>query len=438
MSKSTKRPARGQAGYVVPIDDVPRHASSLPRTRARFAVAIAAMSLVVMLAGTGLFAFTKLSGNINTEDISSMVGNDRPTDDDTADDPYVNGDLNILVMGSDSREGTASYGAVEGARSDTTAIVHVSADRKDVEVVSIPRDSMVAIPSCKTEDGGTTPAATDKFNAAFSKGGPACTMKTVESLTDIRIDNYVVVDFNGFQSMVDGIGGVEVCLAESIHDRKAAIDLSAGRQTLDGKEALGVVRSRHSTADGSDLSRINRQQQFLAAMFHDLTAAKTLSNPTKLYSFLDAATSSVTTDPELGDLNNMRKLGTSMAGLPEDGIKFVTVPNGDSGDGSSVLWKQEEAESLFDAIRGKKRDDSSAETDQAESSPAANGDAAGSSPEAAATAGSVDATPGDEAADKPADPPSDKSTGKSTDSDAVDESSTDTSAKAKDSMICEG
>jgi len=310
-------------------------------------VAISVAVCILLGVGAAAAAYRRLNGNIASEDISSKLG-DRP-----AEEIYADGrPLNLLLIGSDTRAGeNGEFGrGIEGARSDTTILLHVSADRKRAYGVSIPRDSWVAIPSCDLGDGRMSEPRRNRFNEAFSIGGTACTVKTVEQNTDIRIDHFVLVDFTGFTRMVDALGKVEVCLPEPVRDKQAKLDLPAGRQAVDGREALGFVRARKALGDGSDLSRIERQQAFLAAVVQKATSTGLLLNPPRLFSFLDATTKSITTDPELANLNELRKLAQSVKNIGLNNVKFVTVPVVDRGDGATVEWKSGAADALWQAL----------------------------------------------------------------------------------------
>ena len=172
--------------------------------------------------------------------------------------------------------------------------------------MSIPRDTMVPIPECTRDDGTVVPAqAAQMFNEAFSEGGPACTIKTVEKLTKIRIDNYIVVDFSGFKDMVNALGGVKVCLPYAVNDPQSHLDLAAGTHTVKGQQALAYVRTRHGLGDGWDLSRIDRQQAFIGSMVSKVKDKGLLLRPDRLYNFLAAATKSLTTD--FGGLKDMAR-----------------------------------------------------------------------------------------------------------------------------------
>ncbi|MEV0200647.1 LCP family protein [Nonomuraea sp. NPDC050691] len=251
------------------------------------------------------------------------------------------GALNVLVVGTDSRAGSERFRASRGARTDTILLVHLPADRKEITAVSIPRDSMVQIPRC-----GSVPARMDMINSAFDKGGLTCTVKTIETLTDVRIDHMMEVDFNAFKEVVDALGGVQIKVKQPVNDAKSQLRLPVGMRTLNGEQALGYMRLR-SLGDGSDIQRIKRQQALLRAML--AKAKKTLTDPGRLRSFLAAATKSIKTDKGF-DLETMADLAVSMSDsrLP----KFVTVPwKPYPPDPNRIAWKQPEADQLFARLR---------------------------------------------------------------------------------------
>ncbi len=244
------------------------------RGRARF----------VILAGAGgvYWIYQKLNGNITSATIDDKLGEDRPED-------LSPGAKTILVAGSDTREGMDDYGAVEGMRSDTLMILHIAENREWATVVSIPRDSWVEIPACDMGDGVMSDPHHAKINESYALGGingdaggaAACTIRTLEQNTGLRIENFVSLDFLGFKDMVDALGGVDMCLDEPIDDVKAHVTLDAGCQTLNGEDALGFVRVRYSVGDGSDIGRIERQQEFMNALAEK--AQSKLTSPTSLY-----------------------------------------------------------------------------------------------------------------------------------------------------------
>ncbi|MEV6332695.1 LCP family protein [Streptomyces sp. NPDC051909] len=288
--------------------------------------ALGAAAVVLAAAGAGWWAYRKLDGNITTDTTAEAelrkYEKERPS-------PAVNAARNILLIGSDTRTGAGNgkYGKDEGTqRSDTTILLHISAEGAGATAVSIPRDLMVRIPACTKADKTRTTEQFAQFNWAFEFGGTACTIRTLEKLTKIRIDHHMVIDFRGFKKMVDAVDGVEVCLKEPIDDRDAHLKLPAGRQTLHGEQALGFVRARKSIGNGSDTDRMDRQQQFLGALVNKVQSDGVLLNPTKLYPVLDAATRSITTDPGLDSLRDLYDLARSMRAVPTEKVQFLTVP----------------------------------------------------------------------------------------------------------------
>ncbi|MFD4634726.1 LCP family protein [Streptomyces sp. NPDC058284] len=282
--------------------------------------------LVLGAGGAGWAAYQKLNGNI-TEDTDAAAElarfeKERPT-------ALVRGAQNILLLGSDTRAGPGNreYGKDPGTqRSDTTILLHLAADRQSATAVSIPRDLMVEVPDCRRQDGSRTESQLTQFNSAFELGGTACTIRTVEKLTKIRVDHHMVVDFAGFKDMVDAVDGVQVCIRNPIDDTDARVKLDPGLRSLDGEQALGYVRARKSLGDGSDTDRIDRQQGFLGALVNKVQSNDVLLNPTKLYPVLDAATSSLTTDPGLASLRGLYELVRGMRDIPTDRVQFLTVP----------------------------------------------------------------------------------------------------------------
>lgn len=328
-----------------------RHAAPRRPLR-RVLTALGVVVALVAVTGTAgaVMAYYKLNSNISSQDVSRLLGK-RP--DVVAEQHGKYKAQNILLIGSDTRAGTnASYGSsVKGARSDTTIVLHIAADRKSATLVSIPRDSVVEIPECQTPDGNTTSARHNRINDAYSLGGAACTIRTVESLTNVHIDHYVVLDFSGFKHMVDALGGVEICLPKRVDDKDSKLHLDAGRHTVNGKDALAYVRTRHGLGDGSDLGRIDRQQAFLSSLVKKVQSTGLL-RADRLFSFLDAATKSITTDPGLASLNSLRQLAQSVQGLKTSDVTFATVPNKPNPqDPNTVVWNEPAADAVWSALR---------------------------------------------------------------------------------------
>lgn len=252
-----------------------------------------------------------------------------------------------LLVGSDSRqhltaeqqEQLATGGDVGNGRTDTILLVHIPAllSNTQTTMVSIPRDSYVSIPGY----------GSDKINAAFSVGGAPLLAQTVEQATGLRVDHYAEIGFDGFASMVDAVGGVTMCPAEPISDPLAGIDLPAGCQELDGRSALGFVRTRATPR--ADLDRMLNQRAFMAALLHRAASPEVLLNPLRWYPVARAATESVAVDE--GD--HIWDLGRLAWALRGD-VVTTTVPIGEFGgsdSGSVVVWNEDAAGQLFDALR---------------------------------------------------------------------------------------
>jgi LCP family protein required for cell wall assembly len=316
-------------------DASPEHARpTAPKRRGRVKKkhTVGKVLLVVTLAlamftGLGVaFLYRDLNGNLNVLDVDGQLYN-RPEKQEVEGPKEP---LNVLVMGSDTREGQGNN--IDnltglGQRSDTTILFHVSADRQRAYGISIPRDSLVTRPDCKSKDGDTIPGGTDvMWNEAFSVGGPACTIQQFEQITHVHVDHFIVVDFAGFEDMVDSIGGVKVCIPEDISDPAHGINIPAGTREIEGREALNYVRARYTLGDGSDIGRISRQQAFIASMVNKVKSAGVLARPDRLIRFLEAATKSLTLDKGLSNIAKIADLALQFKDTGLDKIQFVTVP----------------------------------------------------------------------------------------------------------------
>ncbi|MEU2899851.1 LCP family protein [Streptomyces sp. NPDC001273] len=356
MSDTAGTPSEQPGAGPAPVPGTGSSPTGLGRTRRRQrwarGIAVVAAVVLVAAAAAGWAVYMKLNGNITPDEAAAAelerFEKDRPT-------ALVKGAQNILVIGSDSRHGDENgrYGRDPGTeRSDTAILLHLSAGRSSATAVSIPRDLMVHVPGCRRPDGLRSAPMFTAFNSAFELGGSACTVRTVEKLTDIRVDHHVVVDFEGFKDMVDAVDGVEVCLREPIDDKDAKLTLPAGRVTLTGEQALGYVRARKTLGDGSDTGRMERQQRFLGALVSKVLGTDVLLNPVKLYPVLDAATSSLTTDPELASLRGLYELVRGLREIPTEDVQFLTVPREPyTGNANRDQLAQPAAEELFERLR---------------------------------------------------------------------------------------
>jgi LCP family protein required for cell wall assembly len=313
--------------------------------------------LLVVVVATGYTLLRHFNANIQQDDIRGLLGKQPVNLHPQAE--------NILVLGSDTRAGQGSgYGTgLVTDQSDTLMIIHIPASRQWAEVMSIPRDSWVNIPSCAMGDGQQSAPTQFKINEAFAIGnldgnhtalGVACTVRTVEQDTGIYINHFVVVNFTGFKDMVAALGGVEECNPTPISDPLSGLYLSAGHHMLTPAQALGYVRARYTLGDGSDLERIGRQQAFMSSLVSRVKSQ--LLNPLAIYRFLDAATRSLTIDSQLGGIHGLYDLGQSLRALPQDKIAFFTLPTyprGDvvPGDTANLLWTQPEDNQIFASFR---------------------------------------------------------------------------------------
>lgn len=309
-----------------------------------------AAAAVVLLGGSGLgYAYFKLNGNLSHIDIDAALGKHRPH-------ASHNGSMNILVMGSDSRAGThGEYGDDQsGARSDTAMVVHLNKAHNKASVVSIPRDTIVERPDCpkKGDAGQTVRGQHAMFNSAYQVGGPACAVKTVESMSGARMNHFTEVDFKGFKKLIDTLGGVDVTTKKTIHDPNSHLNLQPGKHRLSGEQSLGLVRTRHGVGDGSDLGRIQLQQAFVKALMKQVNQVGVFSDPKKLYDLADTATSSLTTDSDLNSVSRLSGLAKTMQGVKPDDVDMTTLPvRYDPKDPNRVVPIDSRTEQVWSALK---------------------------------------------------------------------------------------
>jgi LCP family protein required for cell wall assembly len=277
----------------------------------------------------------------------------------------VAGDMNILLVGSDSREGLTDaqkkelhVGTAAGERSDTMILVHISRGGHAV-LVSLPRDSYVKIPKHKDASGNSVPASYNKLNTAFAFGGPALTIQTVETNTGVHIDHYIGINFLGFVNVVNALGGVTICNPTAINDPVftdstgtrvgTGLHLPAGKSDLNGTTALEYVRAREFDPT-ADIGRIQRQQKFMAAMIQKAKSAGVLLNPSKLLHVVDAVAHSLTTDEGFG-VSEIKTLALALRSTSPKDIDLLTVPlqPGDvmTSVGDVVKWDPTLSKELF-------------------------------------------------------------------------------------------
>lgn len=272
--------------------------------------------------------------------------------------------INILVIGTDKRTGKGNDGygdAGSVGHADTNILLHVSKDRSNATALSIPRDLIVDVPDCPTQQADGTDKVIPgtqgvRFNTSLGQDDrtPSCTMRTVTELTGIKPDDFMVADFNAVKTLTEAVGGVDVCLAKDIKDPDSHLNLSKGTHNISGEQALAFVRTRHAVGFGGDLSRITLQQQFLSALMRKLKGNSTLSSPTKMLKLAEAGTKALTVDDKLDSIGKLKDLGLELGKLNPKNLTFTTVPvldNPAEKVKATVVLNDAKAPAVFDAIK---------------------------------------------------------------------------------------
>lgn len=327
--------------------------------------------LVLGTAGAGWWFYQHLNGNINSVSLNGKGGAEKA-------DAFGRTPINILVMGSDGRTskadcklggGCSRTGVQTGnGNADVQMVVHISADRSNATVMSIPRDTMVNVPACKdSESGQSTSGYYGQINSALQYG-PACQVATIHQLTGIPIDHFVKLDFSGVVKMSDAVGGVSVCVDHNVYDTYSHLKLSKGTHTLKGEAALEFVRSRHGFGDGSDLGRTVSQHIFLSAMIRKFKSAGTLTDPTAVYDLADAATKALTVDDGLGSVKKLIGLADDVNKVPTKRMTFTTMQTAADPNDTNRVVVGAGAKALFTTIA----DDQSLTTGSGKKSSAAS------------------------------------------------------------------
>jgi LCP family protein required for cell wall assembly len=329
-------------------------------------VTLSAASLLATVAGAGAFTYQHFNGAINTAADGGLT-KDRPA----AAQANAQGQtpLNILLVGSDARDnGNNAFGGGatgQGARSDTSILLHVYADHQHAVGISIPRDMMVDVPACLYDqskpNGKMSGPQHAQFNAAFAIGDSAqgnvvCERDTIEKMSGIRVDHTVTVGFAAFAKLTDDIGGVEVCVPKDVNDAGGDnITLKKGIQTVKGQTALDYVREREGLGDGSDIGRTRRQQAFLGSMIKKIESDGVLNNATALSAILNDGIKYATFDKDLGSLGALTDFASSMKGINPAHVQFMTLPGHYAGArvemdtaSAAVIWQHLKTDTLLD------------------------------------------------------------------------------------------
>ncbi|MET8981925.1 LCP family protein [Streptomyces sp. NPDC004539] len=343
-----------------PADPPP---TSKRRTRRRRILRWSASVLAVVILGTagaGYLYYQYLNGNIRSEDLNLGDAKDRAAT--TKANAAGQRALNILLIGSDARD-TAENQKLGGAKdtfggpplADVQMLLHVSADRSNMSVVSMPRDTLLDIPKCSDPDGKKTYEASTRAmtNESLGRGGPGCTVATWEKLTDIHIDHFMMIDFAGVVSMADAVGGVPVCVDANVYShtstgKGSGLKLPEGTHSVKGQQALQWLRTRYGFEDGSDLGRAKAQHMYMNSMVRELRSNAKLTNPNTLRKLAEAATSAITVDTGLDSITKMYDLATELQKVPTDRITMTTMPNRYVG---ARVEPTEDADKLFRLVR---------------------------------------------------------------------------------------
>ena len=329
-----------------------RHAGRRPGHPIVRALAYTAAA-IVGFGGIGAYEYVQTAfDRVHTENIEPLLG-DRPTVPEAPQDGSKGEPINILLLGSDTRTGAnaAIGGANDGMRADTTILMHVSADRSRVEFVSIPRDSWVRISDCTLFDGTVVRGRTTKFNAAFANGARhgnvaeavACTQKTFEDLSGLYVHYYAVVDFVGFEGMVNALGGVPMCVPGRIVSAEAGLNVYPGPQIFDGATAIAWARTRKVEVgkqfyNGTDIKRMAAQQVLMSHMVETVLSKNILWDANQIRDFVTAAADSLTVSPRLAQADYVIGLAWSLRHIDPNNIVFTTIPFKWTPDGNNVVW----------------------------------------------------------------------------------------------------
>ncbi|MFB9360872.1 LCP family protein [Actinoplanes nipponensis] len=352
-------PPRGPGGH--PRPGRPYKGRRKPRW-GRIALVAAAVLLVGgLVAGISLYGYANgLNDDLKRTDAFSDITAGRPV-------KTVDGALNILLVGSDSRDPDAAKDDTNAWRADTLIVMHIPADHKSAQLVSIPRDLWVQIPSGNSADCSS--GSRNKINAAFAFGGLPRAVRTVECMTDVHLDHVLAIDFGGFKEVTDALGGVDLKVEQSITSiHKPFRKFKKGTMHMDGAQALDWIRQRKQFARG-DFARMQHQQEFLKALMDKAASTGTLSNPAKLNSFLKATTNAITADQDF----SLTDMAVQFRSLRGENLTFLTSPNlgGQTIAGQSVVVSdREKALAMYKAMAADKMDEWMSSTKTAPSSQA--------------------------------------------------------------------
>jgi LCP family protein required for cell wall assembly len=313
---------------------------------------ITAGVLALALVGGSLYAYMKyrqIWDSISKVNVSQDLQGHRPPQD-----PHA---LNLLLIGSDSRSGVngkiGGHEGITGQRSDTVMVLHVSPGDRRAVVLSFPRDSVVPVLSCSKETGGfggqtAEPGQIEQINATFANGGPGCLWKTIEQTAHIRINDFLELTFDGFERVINNLGGVDICLPEAVDDPMSGLHLSKGAHHVWGREALAFWRTREDLGEGSDLQRIQRDQFLMASLIQGIESKGLLTSPTKMAEVVEIAAHNMATD--IKTVTQMLHTAEEIRQIRSKNVQFIEVPTVTYAPNPDWVQWAPSAQHLFSAI----------------------------------------------------------------------------------------
>ncbi|UKA61077.1 LCP family protein [Arthrobacter sp. FW306-04-A] len=358
-----RRDARGQEPGTIGASGAARHGEAPGTPRHMNApkglplwLKITAVSVSVLLvAGIAFAAFwvIRLQSNISKAPLSAGATRTEAAANDATDR------LQILILGSDTRDGKNSqYGSSQDSagygQSDVMMLLDISADNKRVSLTSFPRDLLVTVPKCTDPKTNTVYQAHSNvmINSAMAEAGIGCAVDTVNKLTGLEIDHFMMADFNAVKELSNAVGGVDVCVSDAVYDPDSGLRLPKGTSKVEGEQALAFLRTRHGFGDGSDLGRIQAQQGFLSSLTRKVKADGTLSNPQSLLSIADVVTKNLTVDNGLASVQSLLTIGSRLKDIDLSKVAFVSVPTQPAAvDINRLEMVQPQATQLFAAMR---------------------------------------------------------------------------------------
>ncbi len=320
--------------------------------------------LILGTAAAGYLYYRHLNGSIQTDALNlgeTKLGGSKPN-------AFGQTPLNILLIGSDARDDEANQSLGGGTNTfggpplaDVQMLLHLSADRSNMSVVSMPRDTILMMPKCTEPSGKVHPASKGlvQTNESLQRGGPGCTVAAWQELTKIPIDHFMMIDFKGVVSMADAIGGVPVCVEQNVHSRTrdgkgSGLKLPKGTSVIQGETALQWLRTRYGFEDGTDIGRTHAQHQYMTSMAREFRKNAKLTNPVKLNSLAQAAIQAMVVDTGLNKIDKLYDLSVELKKVPPGRITMTTMPwvySNKPGMDGRVEPMAGEAEAVFRMVR---------------------------------------------------------------------------------------